>query len=460
MTERLLSVGIDIGTSTTQLIFSGLQVENSASAFTVPHFAITQKEILYRSPVHFTPLLSHDRIDTEALRAIIHGEYAAAGFLREQIQTGAIIITGETARKENAHQVLHALSGYAGDFVVATAGPALESVLAGKGAGAGELSRRENRPVLHIDIGGGTSNLALFREGEAVQTGCLNVGGRLVKFSPRGELEYLSPVLRAYTDCRLGQIMPEEERRQLASLLAQVLAKSLRGEEIPEGFVTDRPLAAPEGALLSFSGGVAALMAQLPGDPLTYGDLGVYLAEAILQSSLCRGDYRLAKESIRATVIGAGSHATGLSGSTIYYDGIDFPMKNLPVAALSPRDGALSPEALAGKIRGKLGLYRGETAVLSLPGAKAPSFSRLCQWADGIALGAEPYLRAGRPLLLALETDCGKALGQALRLLLPKEQPILCADGLILPEGSYLDIGSPIAGGQTLPVVIKTLALG
>ena len=149
--EQLLSVGIDIGTTTTQLVFSRLTVENAASDFTVPEFSITEKEILFRSAIHFTPLLSDTVIDTEGVRQIVEEEYAASGFAREDIQTGAVIITGETARKENAAQVLSALSGFAGDFVVATAGPALESILAGKGSGAQRhsLRRQCHRPSSH-----------------------------------------------------------------------------------------------------------------------------------------------------------------------------------------------------------------------------------------------------------------------------------------------------------------------
>ena len=135
--SSILSVGIDIGTTTTQLIFSRLTIQNEGTAYSVPRFAITEKEILYRSRIHFTPLLSDTVIDAEGVRKIIDAEYTASGFDRTDIQTGAIIITGETARKENARDVLSALSGYAGDFVVATAGPALESVLAGKGYGLG-----------------------------------------------------------------------------------------------------------------------------------------------------------------------------------------------------------------------------------------------------------------------------------------------------------------------------------
>ena len=161
MREALLSVGIDVGTTTSQLVFSRLSVENQANAFSVPHFSITTREILYRSPVHFTPLLSDTEIDAVALGRMVKDEFAAAGIAH--VDTGAVIITGETARKENAKEVLHALSGLAGEFVVATAGPALESALAGKGAGAADYSRRHNCAVLNLDIGGGTTNFALFR---------------------------------------------------------------------------------------------------------------------------------------------------------------------------------------------------------------------------------------------------------------------------------------------------------
>ena len=106
--EALLSVGIDIGTTTTQLIFSRLTIRNEGAAFSVPNYAIARKEILYRSGIHFTPLLSDTVIDAEGVREIIDREYAASGFRREDIQTGAIIITGETARKENAAEVLRA----------------------------------------------------------------------------------------------------------------------------------------------------------------------------------------------------------------------------------------------------------------------------------------------------------------------------------------------------------------
>ena len=123
MSESLLSVGIDIGTSTTQLILSRLTLANRANPFSVPRIAIEDREVLYRSGIHFTPLLSDTVIDAEGVRTIVAEEYRKSGFAPEQVDTGAVIITGETARKENAREVLSALSQFAGDFVVATAGP-------------------------------------------------------------------------------------------------------------------------------------------------------------------------------------------------------------------------------------------------------------------------------------------------------------------------------------------------
>ena len=186
MDKSLLSVGLDVGTTSTQMILSRLTVQNRASSFAVPKLQITQREVLYRSPVHFTPLAGHDLVDGEALRQLVEAEYAAAGITRESVDTGAVIITGETSRKENARAVLDALSDYAGEFVVATAGPDLESVLAAKGAGAVDFSEETGKTVLHMDIGGGTSNLALIENGVITATTCLNVGGRLLKSIPTG----------------------------------------------------------------------------------------------------------------------------------------------------------------------------------------------------------------------------------------------------------------------------------
>ena len=107
MADTLLSVGIDVGTSTTQLIVSRLTVENKASAFSVPEMEISDRQVVYQSPIHFTPLLGENLVDGEKIRDLIAREYEKAGIRPAHVDTGAVIITGETSRKENAAQVLN-----------------------------------------------------------------------------------------------------------------------------------------------------------------------------------------------------------------------------------------------------------------------------------------------------------------------------------------------------------------
>ena len=320
MGETLHSVGIDVGTSTTQLILSRLTVENRANAYAVPDFTIGDREILYRSPIHFTPLRSATELDAAGIRQIVAEEYRLAGIQPQRVSTGAIIITGETARKENARAVLDSLKEFAGEFVVATAGPDLESVLAAKGAGAERFSAQTGKTVLHMDIGGGTSNLALVETGRVTQTGCLNVGGRLIKVA-EGVVQYVSPVLKSLCSLTPGQRATEADLAPVVERLVQALeiAAGLRQGEIPPDLLTNRSIPLPPGHItMSFSGGVADLIRENNEEPFAYGDIGVLLGRAIRRSALCQGDYVLGEETIRATVIGAGCHSTQLSGSTVF----------------------------------------------------------------------------------------------------------------------------------------------
>ncbi len=335
---ELLSVGLDVGTTTTQLIMSRLQTENRASSFSVPEMVIAKREILYKSPVHFTPLSGPDSVDGQALREIVAREYAKAGITSAAVDTGAIIITGETSRKENARTVLHALEHFAGEFVVATAGPDLESILAAKGAGADTYSEKTGKQVLHLDIGGGTSNLTLIKDGKIVKTGCLNVGGRLLKFDKKGCITYRSPVLEGLFAPGPGDIPAPEQLKELAGTLVQALemAAGLREPtDLLQRLTTAESSSGQLGGaeVFSFSGGVADCI-ETVHPPLIFGDLGPLLGNAIADSLLCRHSYRLGAETIRATVIGASCHATQLSGSTVFHRDIPFPLKNLPVLAL------------------------------------------------------------------------------------------------------------------------------
>ena len=453
MSEILCSVGLDVGTTTTQLIVSELRAENKASAFSVPEMEITGRKIRYTSPVHFTPLLSGELVDGDKLRILVKTEYEKAGITPESVDTGAVIITGETSRKENAAQVLSSLSDLAGEFVVATAGPDLESVLAARGAGATKLSRDTGKTVLHIDIGGGTSNLALCRDGQVVATGCLNVGGRLLKISDTGVITYVSPVLKSLIPYRVGDTITQNAGMEVANMLASVLemAAGLREkDDLYQKLLTPeaKEMEVTENVVLSFSGGVAdCIEKDVPW--LSYGDLGPLLGRAIRNSRLCRGEYRLGSHTIRATVIGAGCHSTQLSGSTVFMQYVQLPLQNLPVAAISAQEQ--EREDLSSLIRHRLESLE-QWGVLALPGWNAPSYQRITSLADEIAKAV-----GDRPCYIALQEDIAKALGHALALRLPPGTPCLCVDRVHIPADSYLDVGSPV--GPAISLVVKTLIL-
>ena len=455
MAETLLSVGLDVGTTTTQLVLSELEVENSASGFAVPNMQIVRRQIRYRSPVWFTPLKQGDLVDAEGIRELVEAAYRQAGIAREQVDTGAIIITGETSRKENAAAVLHALAGFAGEFVAATAGPDLESALASKGAGAQQYSRQTGKTVLHMDIGGGTSNLALIREGKLLQTGCLNVGGRLLKFDPQGYLTYISPVLQGMTDLAVGQKPAPEQVAAVAEQLTQALemAAGLRQptallERLLTKETATRWQIPTEPCVISFSGGVTDCI-ETVCQPEQFGDMGPVLGQRIKNSRLCAGAYRLGQETIRATVIGAGSHSARLSGSTVFCRNISLPLKNLPVAKFS-RQEQTDPD-LPALIRRRTGEKDSDQVVLFFPGFAKPDHHSLTLLADRIVQGTEA------DPLVCLESDMAKALGQCISLRLPEGRACLCIDGIQLRGESFLDIGKPV--GPALPVVVKTLVL-
>ena len=447
--DKLLSVGLDVGTTTTQLVLSELSVENKGNAFSVPEMVIGERNLLYQSPVIFTPLQGGDLVDGEEIARWVETQYQTAKITKAQVDTGAVIITGETSRKENAEQVLHHLSGFAGDFVVATAGPDLESVLSAKGAGAADYSAKTGKTVLHMDIGGGTSNLSYIENGKIVATGCLNVGGRLIKLNKQGEITYISPVLEALCHLRIGEKPTQQALQEVTDCLTQALemAAGLREKtDLLELLTTKenvKQYQVRQAEVISFSGGVGDCI-ETNQETFAFGDLGVLLGRSIRNSRLCRGAYRLGEQTIRATVIGAGCHSAQLSGSTVFHDGVSLPKKNLPVAVLP-----MPPTAEQVK-----NAYLGQdspTVVLALKGNIAPTYQQVQALAKTLVDGS-----GNRELLICVEQDMAKALGHSIRLLTP-HRPCLCIDRVKLQNESFLDIGAPV--GPALPVVVKTLVL-
>lgn len=462
-TEQFLSVGIDIGTSTTQCVFSLLTLSNTASSFSVPRIRITDKKILYRAPVRLTPLLDSATIDADSLESMIQSAYADARIDPADIRLGAVIITGETARKANARSVTDALSRLAGDFVVATAGPALESILAGRGSGAEELSSEKGRNVLNLDIGGGTANLALFSGGNPICEGCYSIGGRLLRFRDDDHtvLSFTPSVDLIARDAGVvlseGKCLTDSEIEQITNRMAQVLEEAANLRErsaLHDRLTVEHGLPDDVRAeLFTFSGGVADCVYGQDEQGTVFHDLGGSLGRALARSRFF-SDQRVLRpaETSHATVIGAGAYSVAVSGSTIQYQGMKLPIKSLPVANVrfsSPED----IPGLSDAIRRQFDIFDGECAVY-MDGIPAITWGDL----QGAAKEIAEALREQKVKIVILKEDMAKALGQALARCWGSETPFLCLDGIELMYGDTVDIGAPLGGGRVIPVIVKTFA--
>lgn len=473
MKEQILSVGIDIGTTTTQLVFSRLTLENTASLITAPRVEIVAKKVVFRSAIHYTPLKSQREIDTRRVRELIEQEYKSAGITPDQVQTGAVIITGEAARKQNAETVLQTLSGLAGEFVVATAGPALEGIIAGKGASAEQVSKGRGATVVNLDIGGGTTNIAVFRDGDVIDTACLDIGGRLVRFNGhQGEVSYISDKVKRLArsiglSITEGQKLTTARSQALACRMAEILEEVLG--LLPESkdlslMLTDHDLKRNYKIdYVSFSGGVAdCINAPENNDDYQYGDLGKLLGRAIRRSQIPQRMKILpAAETIRATVVGAGSHTTDISGSTISVSPSALPLKNVPVLKLSSEDEDLPLGDWGEAIRRKLEWFNldGEKQQLALAfkGPEKLGFRDVEVMAAEIIKGLKEHLCHDCPLVVVIENDLAKVMGQTLRSQLGFSRDVICIDTIKVENGDYIDIGRELAEGNVVPVIVKTL---
>ena len=474
----ILSVGIDVGTSTTQVVFSKLQMDNAGGYFSVPRVAIVDKEVVYKSEVYMTPLKTDVLIDTDALRDIVAAEFRKAGYRPEDTDSGAVIITGESARKENSDAVLKSLSDFAGDFVVSAAGPDMESLIAGKGSGAWQYSMDHHCRVANLDIGGGTTNVVLFEDGETLARGCLDIGGRLICMNPQGIITKVSPAAAVMAQAagvsvsvgdRCDELKLTAVTRQMAAALNAYLGVGTKDidailRQIKTPGSSDFPVPEKVQAVF-FSGGVADLIYHESADTWAYGDIGVLLGRAIRESRLFTDFQKMEPgETIRATVVGAGTYTTTISGSTITYSDDIFPLKNIPVIKL---DEELQEACFAGetepvirRIQWVLGQNDEEHFILAMPGKRNPGYMEMKRAAASIRQIMDRVQPPGEPILLVIESDIAKAMGQMIRQQPDLKRQVVAIDSIHVEDGEYVDMGKPMMNGMVIPVVVKTLILG
>jgi ethanolamine utilization protein EutA len=419
--------------------------------------------VIHRSDVMLTPYSSERRIDTDAIAKFIERSYAEAGWKPDDVDTGAVITTGEAARKENAAAIVQLFSGQAGKFVCATAGHHLESLLAAHGSGAVALSRNPATPlVLNVDIGGGTTKLAVCRDGRVEETAAIDVGARLVSWDKSGTIRAISRAgARVAKDAGVkiaaGDKRDERALDATAEWIADLALRIPAGRDFdnPSLWLTETLVARGPFHTLVFSGGVGEYINGL--QDAEFGDLGLRLGRAI-QRRLAEFEVLRPVESIRATCIGASQYSVQVSGDTLFLsDPSLLPLRDLaavPVRPETPNAGTIADEIRRGITRLDREDGRFALAVRWRHGPAYPALRELCA---GIADGTRDLLGAKSPLVVVLDADLAGIVGQMLRDELGVRAPVICIDQIALSDLDFIDIGAILAERSVVPVVVKSL---
>jgi ethanolamine utilization protein EutA len=471
--RTILSVGIDIGTTTTQVLFSRLALADVARPGQIPRVAITGREVIYQSLLILTPLLDRDTVDAVRLETLVRNEYAAAGVEPGQIETGAVIITGETAKKKNADQILAALAGLAGEFVVSVAGPHVESMISGRGSGAAHYSQTHFTTVTNIDIGGGSANSATFRSGALVATAAMNYGGRILEIdAATGRVRALAaPARRILADCGLrleaGDAVTLDALRHFTDRMADLTVELIEGTAsslAQQLYLTPPAPVSGRGTVLMFSGGIGhdyytPAPVTTVAEVAIHGDVGPLLADALRRQPALVG-YRIVPpaETMRATVLGAGTQTVTLSGSTIWAEREILPLRNAPVVrpAMPP---LLERQTVAAAINAAVTRWdidrRTDAFAVALESGRTLDYNALVELAAALNDFAAT-MPPTRPLVVIIDRDYAQVLGQTVKATAP-QRPLLVIDQVGLAEGDYIDVGMPMLDGRVVPLSIKTL---
>lgn len=464
---RLVSVGVDIGSSTSHLVFSRLVLERLDN-----RYVVSVREVVHESEVLLTPYADDLTIDAAALGRFIDRQYELAKVDPGAIDTGAIILTGVAVRRSNARAIGELFAAQAGKFVSVSAGDGLEATLAAFGSGAAARSIRESARVMNVDIGGGTSKIAVCEAGEVAEKTAVDVGARIVAFDAEGRVKHVEEAgwrfaREAGVALKIGAKPDAQGLDRMVGHMADRLFETLCSQALSAGTAAllrlDPLLNKRKPDAITFSGGVAEYIYGRQGQ--TFGDLGAALAQAILERVTAWGP-RIEKpdEGIRATVVGASQYTIQVSGSTIFVaPQTVLPLRNVPVITpdLALDAETLDEERIAAAVRAalrRLDLHEGEQAVaLCYRWSGSATFARLDGFCRGIKAGLSKVLARGLPLILVGDGDVGGLIGIHCHdeTLLPN--PIVSIDGIILKEFDFIDIGALLETSGAVPVVIKSL---
>ena len=464
---RLASVGVDIGSSTTHLVCSRLVLERLDN-----RYVVSERVVLHESDVLLTPYTQDGLIDAGALRNFIEGQYALAGLTPEQVDTGALILTGVAVRRANARAIGELFAADAGKFVALSAGDALEATLAAFGSGAAARSVREGARVMNVDIGGGTSKIAVCVGGAVVEQTAIDIGARILSFDARGRLDRIEEAgarLAAEAGLALvvGEVPDPAGLQRMVERMAWHLFQAMQGPHVgaaTAALLRLEPLASAQRPdVVSVSGGVSEYVYRR--EAASFGDLGPALADAFLKRLRQWGPrIEAPDQGIRATVVGASQYTVQVSGSTIFVEPhSSLPLRNVPVIApalpLEPEQ--LDAEAIAACVASalkRMELADGRRPVaLCYRWRGSATHGRLDSFCRGVARGLAPLVEAGLPLVLVGDGDVGGLVGLHLHSELRVPSPVLSIDGIVLHDFDFIDIGSLLETSGAVPVVIKSL---
>lgn len=470
---ELTTVGIDIGSSTSHLMFTRVHLQRLSTALS-SRFVVVDRRVLWQSPILLTPYVADFTIDTEKLADFIAQSYSEAGLARADVDSGAVILTGEALKRRNARAIADLFSEEAGKFVCASAGHHMECQMAAHGSGAVRLSKTRGVTVLNVDIGGGTTKVALVGNGEILATAAIAVGGRLIVEHAGGVVRLEAPAEEMAKslgiELALGKALGLPERRRLIGRMVELVMAMIdrrEPDELASRLLVTEPWAENVADVridaMTFSGGVAEYLYGRERD--RFGDLGADLAHELRHALAHRSGPAVwdPGQGIRATVIGAAQFSVQVSGNTIKVtDPASLPINNLPVIACEfALNDEIDKHQVKSAVCGALSrsdFEEGSSSVaLSFPWRGDPVHRRLHAIAEGICAALPRTLAAGLPLVLLIDGDIGMSLGRVIRYETAPGANVIAIDGVQLKQFDYVDIGRVIEFTNVVPIIIKSL---